>query len=79
MKCILDGKQAAILVPTVLVSNLHHLRKTLFRYPVHISPVRFLPGTDQSSIRRIANGTADLVIGTHRLLQKTCCSKISGC
>jgi len=74
MKCILDGKQAAILVPTTVLAQQHFITsaKRFSRYPVHIELLSRFRSQAQikASIRRIANGTADLVIGTHRLLQK---------
>ncbi len=74
MKCILDGKQAAILVPTTVLAQQHFLTATkrFSRFPVNIELLSRFRSQAQikSSLRRIANGTADLVIGTHRLLQK---------
>ena len=74
MKCVLEGKQAAILVPTTVLANQHY--QTALRrfegYPVRIAVVsRFQTGKVLKQILAdLAGGFIDVLIGTHRLLQK---------
>ncbi len=74
MKCVLDGKQAAILVPTTVLARQHFLtaRKRFEKYPVEIETVsRFrTPAQIKNTLYRLSEGKVDLLIGTHRLLQK---------
>ena len=74
MKCILDGKQAAILVPTTVLARQHYLtaKKRFEKYPVEIDTVsRFrTPAQIKNILYQLSEGKIDLLIGTHRLLQK---------
>nr|WP_325213815.1 transcription-repair coupling factor [uncultured Oscillibacter sp.] len=74
MKCVLDGKQAAILVPTTVLAQQHYATAMgRFRdFPVKIEVLsRFTPSKDQKRILEAAKeGRVDLLIGTHKLLQK---------
>ena len=74
MKCILDGKQAAILVPTTVLARQHFFtaKQRFEGFPVEIETVsRFrTPAQIREILRRLAEGRIDLLIGTHRLLQK---------
>ena len=74
MKCILDGYQAAILVPTTVLAQQHFQTATsrFFGYPVRIGLLsRFCtPAQVKGCLQELAEGTCDIVIGTHRLLQK---------
>ena len=74
MKCVLDGKQAAILVPTTVLARQHYLsaKQRFAKYPVDIDVVsRFrTPAQMKNTLRNVADGRVDLLIGTHRLLQK---------
>jgi transcription-repair coupling factor (superfamily II helicase) len=69
-----DGKQAAILVPTTILAEQHYntFRERFEPYPVTIAGLsRFRPPKEQRSIiEGIRSGRIDIVIGTHRLLQK---------
>ena len=75
MKCILDGKQAAILVPTTVLAQQHYATAVgRFRnFPVRIEVLsRFTPAKEQKRILDAAKrGAVDLLIGTHKLLQKS--------
>ncbi len=69
------GKQVAILVPTTLLAHQHH-QNFLDRFadwPVQIECLsRFRTNKDQESVlARLKAGSVDIVIGTHKLLQKT--------
>ena len=74
MKCVLDGKQAAILVPTTVLAQQHYATAaSRFRsFPVTIEVLsRFTTAKEQKRILQgLAEGTVDLVVGTHKLLQK---------
>lgn len=73
MKCILDSKQCAILVPTTVLAWQHY--QTAIRrfehFPIRIELLsRFRTAKQQQEIVRAVNrGEIDLVIGTHRLVQ----------
>ena len=74
MKCILSGKQAAILVPTTVLARQHFLtaKNRFAGYPIEIDTLsRFRKPKQQKEISaKLKTGEIDLVIGTHRLLQK---------
>ena len=74
MKCILDGKQAAILVPTTVLARQHYATAiNRFRsFPVTIEELsRFkTPAQKKKILQQAAEGKIDLLIGTHSLLQK---------
>ena len=74
MKCVMDGKQAAILVPTTVLAQQHYqtAMQRFFGFPLTIEVLsRFKTGTQATGVLSdIENGKCDLVIGTHRLLSK---------
>ncbi len=74
MKCVLDGKQAAILVPTTVLARQHYLNalNRFAKYPVNIDVVsRFrTPAQMKETLRRVENGGVDILIGTHRLFNR---------
>ena len=74
MKCVLDGKQAAILVPTTVLAQQHYATAiNRFRsFPVTIEVLsRFkTPAQKKKILQSAAEGKIDLLIGTHSLLQK---------
>ena len=74
MKCVLDGRQAAILVPTTVLAQQHYQTalQRFFGFPVNIGVLsRFRTGSQSSQLLSdLASGKCDLVIGTHRLLGK---------
>ncbi|HEX7028596.1 MAG TPA: transcription-repair coupling factor [Gammaproteobacteria bacterium] len=69
-----DSKQVAILVPTTLLAQQHfqNFRDRFADWPVHIESLsRFSSAAQQQKvIDDLATGKVDVVIGTHRLLQK---------
>ena len=75
MKCVLDGKQAAILVPTTVLAQQHYATAiNRFRsFPVRIEVLsRFkTPAQKKQIMQDAAAGKIDLLIGTHSLLQKS--------
>ena len=74
MKCVLDGMQAAILVPTTVLAQQHYQTavQRFFGFPVEIEVLsRFrTPAQIAKTLENLKTGKTDLVIGTHRLLQK---------
>ena len=74
MKCILEGKQAALLVPTTVLAQQHYQTalKRFSHFPVEIEMIsRFrTPAQTRDILRRTAEGSVDLLIGTHKLLGK---------
>ena len=74
MKCVLDGKQAAILVPTTVLAQQHFVTSSgRFRqFPVNIALLsRFQNARESKKIlSELKNGSIDILIGTHRLLGK---------
>ena len=74
MKCILDGKQAAILVPTTVLAQQHYATAvSRFRsFPVTVEVLSRFRSAGQAKdiLERTAQGKVDLLIGTHKLLQK---------
>ncbi|MBE6934375.1 MAG: transcription-repair coupling factor [Ruminococcaceae bacterium] len=74
MKAIMDGKQVAILVPTTVLAQQHY-QTALARFrgfPVNIDVLsRFRTAAQQKkTIQNLRSGGVDLIIGTHKLLQK---------
>ena len=74
MKCILDGKQAAILVPTTVLAQQHYqtAMQRFYGFPITIELLNRYrtPAQVRQTLANMKSGKADLVIGTHRLLQK---------
>ncbi len=74
MKCVLDNKQAAILVPTTVLARQHYLTalRRFQKYPVNIDVVsRFRTSAQmKETLRKVENGEVDILIGTHRLFNK---------
>jgi len=73
-KAVQDGKQVAVLVPTTILAMQHFrtFSERLAAYPVQIHVLSRFRSSAQikSSLEHIAGGTADVVIGTHRMLSK---------
>jgi transcription-repair coupling factor (superfamily II helicase) len=71
-KCVVDGKQVAVLVPTTILAFQHFTTFTerLREYPVRIEMLsRFKSRKEQKEIvGGLKEGKVDVVIGTHRLL-----------
>ena len=71
-KCIMGGKQCAILAPTTLLAWQHYngLLARMEAFPVKAGLLsRFRTPTQQKeTLRGLKEGTVDVVVGTHRLL-----------
>jgi transcription-repair coupling factor (superfamily II helicase) len=72
-KAVQDGKQVAVLVPTTLLADQHleTFRERIAGFPVVVKGLsRFTDGAESRAvIDGMADGSVDIVIGTHRLLQ----------
>jgi transcription-repair coupling factor (superfamily II helicase) len=73
-KAVLDKKQVAVLVPTTVLAQQHYrtFSNRLAPYPVVVEVLsRFKTAREQKeTVRRLSEGKVDIIIGTHRLLQK---------
>ena len=73
-KCVMDSKQAVLLAPTTILVQQHFktLEKRFEGFPVRIEMLsRFKSATEQKNIiKKLANGEIDIIVGTHRLLNK---------
>ncbi|HQG82511.1 MAG TPA: transcription-repair coupling factor [Syntrophales bacterium] len=73
-RAAMDGKQTAVLVPTTILAEQHYqtFRSRLAKYPVRIETLNRFKTREQQkqTLEKIAKGTVDIVVGTHRLLQK---------
>jgi transcription-repair coupling factor (superfamily II helicase) len=71
---VMDGKQVAVLAPTTVLvqQHLQTFRRRFRSYPVRVEMLsRFLTSKEnQRVLNDLAKGLVDIVIGTHRLLQK---------
>jgi transcription-repair coupling factor (superfamily II helicase) len=73
-RAVMDGKQVAVLVPTTILAEQHYrtFSLRLKDYPMCVDVLnRFKTKAEQQKIMEgIRKGAVDIVIGTHRLLQK---------
>ena len=73
-KAVQDGKQVALLVPTTVLAqqHFHTFGERLADYPVTVEMLsRFRTRREQKAVvEGLKTGRVDVVIGTHRLLQK---------
>jgi transcription-repair coupling factor (superfamily II helicase) len=73
-KAVLDGRQVAVLVPTTVLARQHleTFRQRFADYPVVVEMLsRFrTPAEQKRIIERTVAGQVDILIGTHRLLQR---------
>jgi len=71
-KAVLSGKQVAFLVPTTVLAMQHYetISSRLSGFPVNTAVLsRFVPrGRQRKILEEVAEGKADIVVGTHRLL-----------
>ncbi|MBI3831414.1 MAG: transcription-repair coupling factor [Planctomycetes bacterium] len=73
-RTVMNGKQAAVLTPTTLLCEQHGrtFKERFAGYPVSVETLsRFkTPRQQKEILNRLATGRLDIVIGTHRVLQK---------
>lgn len=81
-KAVMDNKQVVVLVPTTVLAQQHleTFRKRFEAYPVTIDMLsRFRTAREQkATLEKLKKGELDIIIGTHRLLQKDVCFKDLG-
>lgn len=74
-KAVAEGKQVAVLVPTTLLAQQHLATFTerMAQFPVEIRQLsRFQTAREATdTLAKVADGSVDIVIGTHRMLQPT--------
>jgi len=72
-KAVQDGRQVAVLVPTTVLAQQHYqtFSERMAAYPTRVEVIsRFkTPSEVRKVIEDIRNGSVDIVVGTHRLLQ----------
>ncbi len=73
-RAVHDGRQVAVLVPTTVLAAQHFqsFRRRFEGYPIVVEMLsRFVPAAEQRRIlERVAEGKVDVLVGTHRLLQR---------
>ncbi|NJN95136.1 MAG: transcription-repair coupling factor [Anaerolineales bacterium] len=73
-KAVMDGVQVAVLAPTTILAQQHYqtFQQRMSSYPVKIEMLsRFrTPHQQEETLKNLTAGVTDIVIGTHRLLQK---------
>lgn len=73
-KAVTDGKQVAVLVPTTILAQQHFrtFRERFKNWPVDVKVIsRFQsPREQKETLKKLAAGEVDVIIGTHRLLSK---------
>lgn len=73
-RAVMDGKQVAVLVPTTILAEQHYqtFTRRFNDFPVHVEVLnRFKSVTEQKKIiQELKSQKVDIVVGTHRLLQK---------
>jgi len=73
-KAVQDGKQVAIVVPTTVLAQQHYetFAERLATFPVNVEMLsRFRSPVEQRAVAEgLGTGEVDIVVGTHRVLQK---------
>lgn len=73
-KCISEGKQCAMLVPTTLLAMQHFatITRRMEAYPVEVDMIsRFrTPQQQKATLAGLRSGAVDMIVGTHRLISK---------
>ncbi len=74
-KAVMEGKQVCVLVPTTILAQQHYqtFKERFAPYPVDIKVVsRFSTQKQEQEVKReMQEGSAEIVIGTHKLLNKS--------
>ncbi|TWT68133.1 Transcription-repair-coupling factor [Crateriforma conspicua] len=73
-KAVTSGYQVAVLVPTTVLAEQHYntFRERMAEFPIEIAKLsRFVsPADTRATVKRIASGEADIIVGTHRIAGK---------
>ncbi|WP_432204814.1 DEAD/DEAH box helicase [Cetobacterium somerae] len=71
-KCVMDGKQVLIVAPTTVLAQQHYERfiERYKDYPITLELLSRLSGDKEQKeiVKKVENGSVDIVIGTHRVL-----------
>ncbi len=74
LKCVLEGMQVAVLVPTTILAQQHYLtfQRRLKDLPINVGLLsRFKSRKEQKeTVLELKSGKVDIIIGTHRILSK---------
>jgi transcription-repair coupling factor (superfamily II helicase) len=74
VKAVLDNKQVAVLVPTTILASQHweSFQQRLHDFPIRVEMVSRFRSTaeNRKTLEAAAAGKVDILIGTHRLLQR---------
>ncbi len=73
-KSVVNGKQAAVLVPTTILAMQHHrtFSERLSNFPVKVEYINRFRTTKQikETLQRVKEGQTEILIGTHRIVNK---------
>ena len=73
-KCVADGKQCAVLVPTTILAFQHYqtIKKRFDGFPVEIEMLsRFRSVSERNKIKKaLKSGSIDLIVGTHSIISR---------
>ncbi len=73
-KCVVNGKQVAVLVPTTILAMQHYRTFTerLSNFPVTVEYINRFKGTKEirNTLDRVATGETNILIGTHRMVNR---------
>jgi transcription-repair coupling factor (superfamily II helicase) len=73
-KAVMSGKQVAVLVPTTILAyqHLQTFQSRMRSFPVRVDMLSRFRSTkeQQLSLRKLARGETDIIIGTHRIISK---------
>lgn len=73
-KAVMGGKQVAFLAPTTILAEQHYetLTERFAKFPVRIAQLsRFIsPAEQKKTLSKLSKGEIDILVGTHRLIQK---------
>ncbi len=73
-KCVMGGRQAAVLVPTTVLAAQHWqtFRERMSEFPVRVEMLCRLTPADQEReiLKGLEDGSVDIVVGTHRVISK---------
>lgn len=73
-KAAIEGKQVVLMVPTTVLAQQHFERfsERMKNYPINVELLSRLLGSKEEKqvLQKIADGSVDIVIGTHRILSQ---------
>jgi len=73
-KAVVNGKQAAVLVPTTILAMQHHrtFAERLANFPVKVEYINRFRTTKQikETLQRVKEGKTEILVGTHRIVNK---------